>query len=40
MDGMMTATLDDATKSKQAEETAEQQAAKELVRVSREQGLS
>jgi putative transposase len=40
MDGMMTATLDDVTKRKQAEETAEQQAAKELVRMAREQGLS
>jgi transposase-like protein len=40
MDVMMTATLDDVTKRKQAEETAEQQAAKELVRMAREQGLS
>src|ERR1700748_846618 len=36
----MTATLDDVTKRKQAEETAEQQAARELVRLAREQGLS
>jgi putative transposase len=36
----MTATLDDVTKRKQAEESAEQQAAKELVRMAREQGLS
>ena len=36
----MTGTLDDVTKRKQAEESAEQQAAKELVRMAREQGLS
>jgi len=36
----MTATLDDVTKRKQTEESAEQQAAKELVRMAREQGLS
>src|SRR5450631_37503 len=36
----MTATLDDVTKKKAAEESAEQQAAKELVRMAREQGLS
>src|ERR1700748_3284162 len=36
----MTATLDDVTKRKQAEETAEQAAAVELVRMAREQGLS
>ena len=36
----MTATLDDVTRRKQAEESAEEQAAKELVRMAREQGLS
>ena len=36
----MTATLNDVTKKKQAEESAEQQAATELVRLAREQGLS
>jgi putative transposase len=40
MDGMMTATLNDVTKKKAAEESAEQQAARELVRLAREQGLS
>src|ERR1700743_2603400 len=40
MDGMMTATLDDVAKKKQAEQSAEQQAAVELVRMAREQGLS
>src|ERR1700743_1362356 len=40
MDGMMTATLDDVAKKKQAEQSAEQQAAVELVRRAREQGLS
>jgi putative transposase len=40
MDGVMTATLDDVAKKKAAEETAEQQAARELVRMAREQGLS
>src|ERR1700743_2819462 len=39
MDGMMTATLDDVAKKKQAEQSAEQQAATELVRMAREQGL-
>jgi putative transposase len=37
---VVTATLDDVTKRKQAEESAEQLAAKELVRMAREQGLS
>lgn len=36
----MTATLDDVTKGKPAEVSAEQQAATELVRLAREQGLS
>jgi len=36
----MTATLDDVTKKKQVEQSAEQQAAIELVRMAREQGLS
>jgi putative transposase len=36
----MTATLDDVTKKKAAEESAEQQAARELVRMARERGLS
>src|SRR3954465_12812939 len=36
----MTATLDDVAKKKQAEPSAEQQAAVELVRLAREQGLS
>jgi putative transposase len=36
----MTATLDDVAKKKAAEQTAEQQAAVELVRLAREQGLS
>ena len=36
----MTATLDDVAKKKQAEQSAEQQAAVELVRLAREQGLS
>src|ERR1700728_3867256 len=40
MDGMMTATLDDMAKKKQVEQSAEQQAAVELVRMAREQGLS
>jgi putative transposase len=40
MDGMMTATLDDVAKKKQVEQSAEQQAAVELVRMAREQGLS
>src|SRR5882757_7611641 len=33
-------TLDDVTKKKPAEESAEQQAAQELVRLAKEQGLS
>src|SRR5690349_3274588 len=37
---VMTATLNDVTKKKAAELSAEQQAAKELVRRAREQGLS
>src|SRR5271154_5234527 len=37
---MMTATLDDMAKRKPAEVTAEQQAAAELVRLAKEQGLS
>jgi putative transposase len=37
---VMTATLDDVTKKKLAEQSAEQQAATELVRLAREQGLS
>jgi transposase-like protein len=37
---VMTATLNDVTKKKPAEQSAEQQAAKELVRRAREQGLS
>jgi putative transposase len=37
---VMTATLDDVTKRKQAEESAEQQAARELVAMAREKGLS
>ena len=36
----MTATLDDVTKKKLAEQSAEQQAATELVRLAKEQGLS
>jgi len=40
MDGMMTATLNDVAKKKDAEQSAEQQAAVELVRMAREQGLS
>ncbi len=36
----MTATLDDAAKRETAELSAEQQAATELVRLAREQGLS
>src|SRR5579863_8811085 len=36
----MTATLDEVAKKKQAELTAEQQAAAELVRMAKEQGLS
>ncbi len=36
----MTATLNDVEKKKQAEQSAEEQAAKELVRAAREQGLS
>src|ERR1700712_3678378 len=40
MDGMMTATLNGVAKKKAAEQTAEQQAAVELVRMAREQGLS
>ena len=40
MDGTMTATLNDVVKKKAAEQTAEQQAAVELVRMAREQGLS
>jgi putative transposase len=36
----MTATLNDVAKKKQAEQTAEQQAAVELVRMAKEQGLS
>ncbi len=36
----MTATLDDVTKRKQAEPSAEQQAAVELIRLAKEQGLS
>ena len=37
---MMTATLNDVTKKREAEQSAEEQAAKELVRAAREQGLS
>ena len=37
---MMTATLNDVTKRKPAETSAEQQAAAELVRLAKEQGLS
>ncbi len=37
---LMTATLDDVTKKKTGEQWAEQQAATELVRLAREQGLS
>jgi putative transposase len=37
---VMTATLDDVAKKKAAEQSAEQQAAVELVRLAREQGLS
>src|SRR6195952_2651534 len=40
MDGTMTVTLNDVAKKKAAEQTAEQQAAVELVRMAREQGLS
>ena len=36
----MTATLDDVTRSKRPEPTAEEAAATELVRLAREQGLS
>jgi transposase-like protein len=36
----MTATLNDVTKKREAEQSAEEQAAKELVRAAREQGLS
>ena len=36
----MTATLNDVAKKKPAEESAEQQAAAELVRLAKEQGLS
>jgi len=36
----MTATLNDVVKKKQAELSAEEQAARELVRAAREQGLS
>ena len=36
----MTATLNDVTKKKPAEQSAEQQAAAELVRLAKEQGLS
>lgn len=36
----MTATLNDVTKKKSAEQSAEQQAATELVRLAQEQGLS
>src|ERR1700683_1094914 len=36
----MTATLDDVTRSKRPEPTAEEAAATELVRMAREQGLS
>ncbi len=36
----MTATLNDVAKKKPAEESAEQQAAGELVRLAKEQGLS
>ena len=37
---VMTATLDGVTKKKPVEESAEQQAAAELVRMAKEQGLS
>jgi putative transposase len=37
---VMTATLDDVTKRKPAGQSAEQQAATELVRLAKEQGLS
>src|SRR6266568_7299768 len=37
---VMTATLNDVTKKKPAEQSAEQQAATELVRLAKEQGLS
>src|SRR6202000_2298986 len=37
---LMTTTLDDVAKKKEAEQSAEQQAAAELVRMAREQGLS
>ena len=37
---MMTATLNDVAKKRPAEETAEQQAAAELVRLARERGLA
>ena len=37
---MMTATLNDVTKKKPSEESAEQRAAAELVRLATEQGLS
>ncbi len=36
----MTATLNDVTKTKATEQSAEQQAAAELVRLAKEQGLS
>jgi hypothetical protein len=36
----MTATLNDVTKKKEAEQSAEQLAAVELVRLAKEQGLS
>ena len=36
----MTATLDDVAKKKAVEQSAEQQAAVELVRMAKEQGLS
>ncbi len=36
----MTATLNDVTKRKPVEQSAEQQAATELVRLAREQGVS
>ncbi len=37
---MMSATLNDVTKKKAAEESAEQRAATDLVRLAKEQGLS
>lgn len=39
-EGAVMTTLDDVTKKKQAEQSAEQQAAVELVRLAQEQGLS